>query len=196
MRCGRIWQAGSVRTPPRVTMAWIMSCVAIWHVASPGGGPSASAEIIPCCNARTAERAPLQSPLRKRTTARNWPIAHHLRVVDARRLRNERYRSMTRARLLRDDCVMNERKRPECVRKKYPKSRRIPSRIVAITPLRDVVLNPVSGRLSNAGSVYAAACRNNFSERPSRTKKARPQRRFAIARPHRRCRWRKTCQPS
>lgn len=43
----------------------------------------------------------------------------------------------------------------KCVRKKYPKSRRIPSRIVAITPLRGVVLNPVSGRLSNAGSVYA-----------------------------------------
>lgn len=30
-----------------------------------------------------------------------------------------------------------------------------PSRIVAITPLRGVVLNPVNGRLSNAGSVYA-----------------------------------------
>lgn len=90
--------------------------LAIWHVASPGGGPSASAEIIPCCNVRTAERAPLQCPLRKRTTARNWPIAHHLRVLVARRLRNVRYRSMTRALLLRDDCVMEESGRNACAK--------------------------------------------------------------------------------
>lgn len=58
-----------------------------------------------------------------------------------------------------------------CVRKKYPKSHRSPARIVAITPLRGCELNPVSGRLSNAGSVYAAACRNNFSKRRERRKR-------------------------
>lgn len=34
-----------------------------------------------------------------------------------------------------------------------------------------VVLNPVSGRLSNAGSVYAPVCRNNFSEHRERRKR-------------------------
>lgn len=127
---GCIWQADSVRIQAVcVTMARIISCVAIWHVASSGGGPSAAAEIIPCCNVRTAERAPLQSLLRKRHC--------HTQLANCARpyLNLSTHAvSFTKQTITFDDprapvtrLLHNGRKCSECVRKKYPKYHRSPS---------------------------------------------------------------------
>lgn len=85
-------------------MARIMSRCDMAACCKFGRRSNGAAEIILCCNARTAERAPLQAaqlhealPVTQTTGARNWPIAHVAIALrrKLRRLRNEAYRSTT-----------------------------------------------------------------------------------------------------
>lgn len=114
----------------------------------PSNAPKQSRVAIP----GTAERASLQSGLRK-----CYPI--HKCISCFIRLRDGRRPRVYYAR------IAQRRKRPVFARKEIPTLIDLPpiSNCCNYTVTWSRVLIPVSGRLSSSGSVYEAACRNNFS---------------------------------
>lgn len=114
-----------------------------------------AAEIVPCCNGRHS-RARCANASR----TRNWSIApcHLTAVRTRRRLRN---RSTTPSALLREYCITKESAGVTSA-KSFRALIHPASNCCNYTVTWSRVLIPASGRLSSAGSVYAA-CRNNFS---------------------------------
>lgn len=127
-------------------MARIMRDVALWHVASAGGGPRAPQKYTRARVATGLERAPLQrqrNPLRKRSLRLrvmcNWPIATNVATRE-----RTAYETGDTVRSFDDPTILwppitralHHRRKPHDDPRNY--ARNITERIVAITPLRGV----------------------------------------------------------
>lgn len=101
-----------------VTMARIMSRCDMAACCKFGRRSNGAAEIIPCCNARTVERAPLQAaqlrealPVAQTTVHAIGQLRTSRSLLDASCDVYETKHTVRRPRLLRENCVMKKASR-------------------------------------------------------------------------------------